>query len=692
MLVLLFLLFTLPMLIAGSTNMKTNIQITNNGEIESLESTIKPTGGTLRVGWNHTARPIEHLNPLLKNERGVTCYPIFNSLIRLDENGIITSDLAKSWKREGSDYTFYLYDNVTWHDGNKFKFTASDVEFTFDTILNNNDTIIDWYWKEATSKLVSVEIPDSTTVVFHLNEPYAPFLYFGGSVPIIPEHVYKGNLYNETVVGTGPFKFVSWTPRINMTLSANTEYFRGRPYIDNIFYRWDIPLAKLADYLMNNTIDLVPENIDPNRIAEIQKVPGISISNADELAYFALGCNLRNPILNNSDFRKALAYAIDKTKLIEVYLGYAKESTGPLPPALSYWYNPNVTKYQCNVTEAKRLLKESGYANESITLKVKNTDPLRINVSEIIVNQLNNAGVNVTLITENSTTWESDIFKDFNFNLTLIGWTLGADPDTIYSLYHSAEYNNPWNYNNTDLDKLLEQGRTEYDDTQRKVIYDKVQEILAEDIPTIFLYHRIRINDHNNDFHDLICTPSTLSIDAYSLEKVYYEKTLSGQGKSPIKVCFVDKEGRRTGFFNGSIVNEIPNATYDEEFNVVKIRSPPETKITIRNPDNPYMRTETIEPSYFVVEVTGTGFGHYRLELVNIALDYKSVIVLEDDTEPNKTDRYWIVIYTNGLIYQSFYPPPLQITYTLGKQLIIPADGVDPESYDRKHGNTIIPR
>jgi hypothetical protein len=100
-------------------------------------------------------------------------------------------------------------------------------------------------------------------------------------------------------------------------------------------------------------------------------------------------------------------------------------------------------------------------------------------------------------------------------------------------------------------------------------------------------------------------------------------------------------------------VNEIPDSSYDEEANVVKIRSPPEASVIVRNPNSPYLQTMTILPSYFVVEVTGTDTGHYRLELVNVALEYKSVVIVEDDTYAGKVDRYWLVVWQNGMIFQA---------------------------------------
>jgi peptide/nickel transport system substrate-binding protein len=668
------------------------IRIDQMFQTEGDETTPK-YGGTLRVGYSHLWKPTT-LNPLL--QQGVMNYPIFGTLTRYDENGTMIPYVAKSWEFEGKNCIYYLFDNITWHDG--VAFSAYDVKYSFDIVMT--DPNVDISFKKDMVVLNRTEVLNSTTLMFYLNEQYAPFLTYAGRIPILPEHLYNGtdlltNPYNENPIGVGPYKFVEWNPHINMTLAANTAYFKGRSYIDKILYRWDIPVKELPDFLMNNTIDLVPENIDPNRITELSQVPGIGITTVNEMKYAALLINFRNPDLNKINVRRALAYGINTTEIAqETYLGYAVPSKGPIPPSYSYWYNSEVTAYEFNQELAKQILDDVGYTGNprlNLTLVVGNWDPLRLNASEVIKDRLSDIGINITIRALSNADYYQIVFVDHDFDLVLNIYPI-IEPNDLYGIYHTrGGVGNPGSYSNSTLDVLLELGRNTTDATLRKSYYCDAQEIIANDIPNIFLYHQIRVSDHNNDFHGLVATPSVLSIDSYSLEKIWYDPTLSGQGKSPVKVCFIDKEGRKTGFFNGSIVNEIPNSSYDEKVNVVKIRSPPETKITVRSPNNPYKEKITIEPSYFVVEVAGTGTGHYRLELVNVALECKSVVIVEGDTYLGKIDTYYIIVYPEGEIYQTYYPPPLQITYSIGKQFIIPQDGIDPKSYEHEHSKTITP-
>jgi hypothetical protein len=134
----------------------------------------------------------------------------------------------------------------------------------------------------------------------------------------------------------------------------------------------------------------------------------------------------------------------------------------------------------------------------------------------------------------------------------------------------------------------------------------------------------LRINAFNNDFHGLISTPSTRANTPYALEKTYYDPTLSGQGKSPIKICFSNSQGNRTGYLNGTIFDEIPDSEYVPDQNLVKVRSP------LGN---------------YTVEVWGTGNGTYSLELVNIALDYKNIVKINKGIRLGMNHTY--AVFTN---------------------------------------------
>jgi peptide/nickel transport system substrate-binding protein len=612
---------------------------------ETAETT--PQGGTLRIGLMQI-QPPSSLNPLLDfratHESGG--FNLFNCLVRWNASGLIIPDLAQSWEtsEDGKNYTFYLYNNVTWHDG--VSFNASDVLYTFNEILYDPDVDSYWRWSYYSClNITSIDAPDPYTVVFHLQDPYAPFLNLISCTPILPEHIYEDNIYDERVIGTGPYKHVDWIPGTNWTIEANDLYFRGRPNLDNITFWFNIPIEQLDEALIENTIDLVPGSgmslLDPSKLLLLEQNPGMTSILKDEFTLISMGVNLNNTILSDKTVRVAIQHSINQTAIIEgPYYGYARNSTGSIPPAAEYWYNPSVQKYEFNLTLAEELLDQAGYPRKppeagfrfNITLKVADNDPLRINATQMISDWLSEIGINVTLKILNFSDWYTD-FYNRQFDLTVYGirWVRGFDPDALYYLYHTDGPLNVWGYSNSTLDTYLEFGRNTTDIVHRKGNYSIAQEIIAEDLPNIFLYHPNSVTGYNNDFHDFTLSPVVKATDPYDLEKVWYEPTASGEANCP-RIAFIDEKNRITGYYNGTEYYDIPNSTYtgiQSDPQIVKLRLP---------------------LGLYTIVLTGAKDEPYEIEVVSISLEYKYVLILRGYIREGEIMKYRILIRGDGVI------------------------------------------
>lgn len=606
------------------------------------------TGGTLRVGMSSVTRPRYCLNPLLADGMVFpVMIPIYSTLMRYDEGGALIPDLAWDYQVSSDKLkvTFHLYDNVYWHDG--VAFNASDVEYTFETIMNNPSVQDSWLFHVYA--IDDVEVIDATIVRFVFSEVFSAFIEYAALVPMIAKHIYDTPKYDLTEnpanwepIGTGPFKFADahWVGDeiIDISVIYNNDYFRGRPNLDSVFYRWDIPIEQLPNALANNIIDLAPENIDPERIEEMQTIPGITVTITELLSHVSLGINLNNPILSKHEVREAIAHAIDKTKIIEkTLLGYGTEARGPIPPAITRWYNPNVPIYEYNATLAELMLDQLGYPRDpewrfDLTILVGDYEPLKINASYQVSDDLRAVGIDATVEVKDVHSYSTDL-REGNFDLGII--ELGPyalDPHFLYEFFHTDSWLNFWGYSSSALEDLLENGLETFDYNQRKTIYDQAQCIIAQDLPNIFLYHRRRMNAHSNDFHGLISKPSLWPASPYILEGVWYEPTFSGQGKSPIKTSITDPFGRTTGYnwSSGQILLEIPNSTYVSETETYKIRSP--------------------QPGFYTGIVYGTANGTYSMEFVSISLEYKYVDIPTGNIHLGEIKRYTIQIYENGSI------------------------------------------
>lgn len=212
-------------------------------------------GGTLVVAIS--ADP-GHLNPAITTSGATHAAAelLYNGLLGRDERGETVAELAESWSIEqaGAVYRFRLRDGVTWHDGTRF--TAADVKFTFEEVL------LKYHARTKASiggVLAGIDAPDDRTVVFRFKQPYAPLLLQldATEAPIVARHVYRGSdpqtsQANVKPVGTGPFRFVSYTKGSEIRLARNPAYFKGGlPHLDELVMRI-IPDASIQVLALEN--------------------------------------------------------------------------------------------------------------------------------------------------------------------------------------------------------------------------------------------------------------------------------------------------------------------------------------------------------------------------------------------------------------------------------------------------------
>jgi peptide/nickel transport system substrate-binding protein len=608
-----------------------------NSEMAEFNEATPIYGGTLRLVGGAPST----FNPLLNFWQGYDSHGIFNTLLTYDENCSLQPELAEDYEasEDGLNVTFHLYENVSWHDGTEFN--ASDVKFTFDTILY--DPNVDSIWKEGyVYGINSTEVINASTIIFHLNQPFAALPEYLSYVPIIPRHIYEGtdlrtNPANANPIGTGPFKFENRTsePR-TMTVTANEQYFRGRPYLDKIVYKAGLQGSASTAALENNVVDVVPAGVDPSRILDLQNTTGTSVETREAAEYYGIVLNVSHPILQSRSVREAIAHAINKTKIVtEAYYGYALVAKGPLPPSLQEWYNPNVIDYQLNKTLAEELLDQEyprGPDGWRFSLLINTplvSHPWRAVSANIIEDDLRSIGINATV--EFGMSLDDSISGNFS-DAIFLGYGFDAlGPDDLY-MFHSSETGMFRSYSNATLDALLEEGRSSFNETLRKIDFDRAQEIIAEDLPQVFLYHPYAAVAHSNDFHGrfLSTPPVNERLASYFLKEIWYDPTLSGKGNCPYRVCFTDSEGRRTGYYDGIVYEDIPDSTYsgmDSDPQLVKIREP---------------------AGIYAVELVGSENASYKFEFVNMALDYKNVRIPEGFIHENETITYIVKVFQDG--------------------------------------------
>ena len=424
---------------------------------------------------------------------------VCNSLIQKDAKSNLVPDLAERWENpDAKTYIFYLKKGIKFHDGSEL--TAEDVKFTFESIL---DPEMNSPKAAPYQQLESIEVIDSYTIKFTLKEVFSPFL-IEMVQPILSKkaaEAQKDGKFTEHLVGTGPFKLVEWKHDEKVVFAANPDYFEGVPKIEQVVFKI-IPddMVRFLE-LKRGDIDFVQNALQPDMVPVAKETKGLKVVTQESVLIYYLGFNLEDPILSDVKIRQAMAYAIDRQLIIDHLLdGQASLATGLLSPS-NWAYEPDVKTYSYDPEHAKALLDEAGYPDPDgdgpeprFTIVYKtSTNALRIRIGEVLQDQFKQVGIEVSEIqTFEWAKFYQDIV-DGNFQIYTLRWVGITEPDILHSIYHSSmmppDGRNRGRYVNAKIDELTEQGRLELTVDGRKAIYSEAQQILAEELPYIFLWY-----------------------------------------------------------------------------------------------------------------------------------------------------------------------------------------------------------
>lgn len=445
---------------------------------------------------------------------------LFSSLVARDDRMDILPDLATSWDTpDPLTYIFHLRPNVHFHGGRPL--TSADVKSTFDFILNaaNHSP------KRGGFRMIAgIQTPDSATVIFHLKEPYASFLFALSrpAVGIVPRDA--GPDFSRDPIGSGPFRFVSQSQDDEVILDRNSEYFgagqdRGgkTPAFTRVRFRVVPDAIVRALELRKGSADIEISSLNPDLIPVLARQPSLAVSEraGSNLNYLSFNC--LDPELSNSAVRQALAYATDRAALIKFLLhGQATLATGVIPPT-NWAYEPNVTQYALDLPRAEQLLDSAGFRRRPdgirlrLTLKTSTEEQARL-IGAALQDQWRRAGIQLEVRPLEIATLLSDAVKG-NFQITLLRW-VGAnnDPDFFDFAFSTRRIPpdgaNRGRYRNPQIDALTNQIRSEPDRAKRKVLCSQVQKILAAELPYLPLWFNDAVSVHRRSLGDLALSPS----------------------------------------------------------------------------------------------------------------------------------------------------------------------------------------
>lgn len=431
---------------------------------------------------------------------------VYNGLLKYDGDLNLVGDLAESWEisPDGLTITFKLRRGVRWHDGQPF--TARDCLFTYQVMVDPKTPTA---YSEDYRQVKKAEVVDDYTFRVTYGKPFAPALG-SWTLAMLPRHLLEGQDITRSPlarhpIGTGPYRFKEWRTGDRIVLTANPDYFDGRPYLNGYVYR---VIPDLATMFM----ELKAGNLDRMGLTPLQYTRQTAYPKFQKLfnkykyvsfSYTYLGYNLEDPRFADRRVRQALTHAINKQEIIQgVLLGLGREATGPYKPGL-WFYNPEVPRFEYDPEKARALLAAAGWrANAEgrlekdgkpfqFTILTNQGNDLRVRTGEIIQRRFKEVGIEVKLRTVEWAAFIKEFIDKGRFEAVLLGWTTGQDPD-LYDIWHSSKTRpgelNFIHYQNPEVDRLLEEGRHTFDREKRRRAYFRLQEILAEDQPYTFLF------------------------------------------------------------------------------------------------------------------------------------------------------------------------------------------------------------
>jgi len=456
--------------------------------IESSPSILDP-----RVG---TDAQSERINKLL-----------FDSLVKRDRSFNLQPWLAERWETpDNLTYIFHLRRDVKFHDGRPL--TSKDVKWTFDSIMNG--TVITA--KASTFKFVDmIEAPDDWTVTFRMKEPFATLLWnvSDGAVSIVPYG--SGKDFNRNPIGTGPFKFVRAVQDSEVVIERNDAYWGAKAKIPKVRFAVVPDVTTRALELRKGSVDLAINSLSADMVAALRKEPQLVIRSEPGTVYTYLAFNLRDPILQDVRVRQALAYALNREKMIHyLWRDLAKTAPSILPPA--HWaFAKAVRQYPYDPARANQILDEAGYLKKDgvrfrLTMKTSTEETTRL-LAAVLQQELRDVGIVLDIRSFEFATFYSDVVKGA-FQLYSLRWIGGnEDPDIFEHVFHSASFPpkraNRGYYVNAKVDALIDRGRVEMDQQKRAAIYAEVQRIVAEELPYINLYYLDNVVVHSKRVRNL---------------------------------------------------------------------------------------------------------------------------------------------------------------------------------------------
>lgn len=415
--------------------------------------------------------------------------PVYETLVMYDENLEIVPVLAESWKQiDDLNWEFKLRKGVKFHNGEEMK--ASDVVFSMVRATGPKGANVSYIMRAIDS--ANTKAVDDYTVVIATHEPFTPLIrylpYIGAVIVSEKEFTADDEKAALNPVGTGPFKFVSWTKNDRCVYERFDDYWGDKPAYKNLVIRTIVEANSRVIELESGNIDIAYA-IPAKDVPRLESNPNTKIERNDSTLFEYIGMNTEKEPFNNLEFRKAIDLAIDEEAVMEaVYMGNARYTPTSVTPNMPYFDDSDV-KPNYDPEEAKAILKKLGIPEGTTYRFTIYDDQFKIDAATVIQSMLNAVGLNIEIqVLEQATFWTTVESGDSEMFISAWGAVGFPEPDNnLFGPFHSKQIpnGNICRWRNAEFDKVMDESRATPDGPERGELIKEAQKILRAEVPAL---------------------------------------------------------------------------------------------------------------------------------------------------------------------------------------------------------------
>lgn len=417
----------------------------------TLTACTRPTppvesGRELNIGA--TAEP-DGLDPITVSGAGtpfVLLYNVYETLVKLDSEGVIRPLLASEWavSDDRLTYTFTLQSNARFASGAPVN--AEAVVKSFERARGASAT------EQIRSKWAPVDTIVATgnqVVEVTLKTPSNLWLYeLTGPAGIVSDPTATADL-NTTPAGSGPYRFVRWEQGSLVELDANTGYWGTPARFNPVNFRFYADPNAMTTAMLSGQLDIVSNLTTPQALDQFSDTSKYTVYEGTTNGEVVLGFNQANEALSNVLVRQAINHAIDRQSLVDAVWGGKGELIGSMVSPTDAWFEDLSQAYPYDPARATQLLTEAGYA-DGLTLRLRvPTLPYGPSSARFIAAQLAEVGVTAQVEELDFATWLDQVYTLHDYDMTIVAH---VEPRDIVAFATEGNY---WGYHNEEFNTLL---------------------------------------------------------------------------------------------------------------------------------------------------------------------------------------------------------------------------------------------